>query len=336
MGGPGSGRKHDPTRWRKAVELRARGLSLPQIGRRFGITHQGVRHILRRSGPAAALPSVRCCACAAPIGDHSGGGDLGRVYCRACLSARPDAPLADRLRALRVAAGLTQAELARRAGASYRTIGHIECGTWQNPSWPSVRPLIEGLSVELVPGRRLDFPLRPADVRAAVRCRECRRTIAPKGGPGRPNGMASCLTWLARHPEASFGERLRAHRLAAGLTLAALAQRIDSQADSAGAQPDRGITRPTVYRGYIFWAGPGHVGEPGPCLEPLGHRSHAWENAPAFFRWPAAPAISVGALRLRAKPSSQAGRRCAPQAPATVPATRYNTSRDSRSGEVET
>jgi hypothetical protein len=33
MGGPGSGRKRDPARWRKAVDLRTRGLSLPPIGR---------------------------------------------------------------------------------------------------------------------------------------------------------------------------------------------------------------------------------------------------------------------------------------------------------------
>jgi transcriptional regulator with XRE-family HTH domain len=243
MGGPGSGRKRHPARWRKAAALRARGLSLPQIGRRLGITHQGVRHILRRIGPAAALPPVRCCACAAPIVDRSDGGDLGRVYCRACLSAHPEVPLADRLRSLRIAAGLTQVELARRTGVSDRTIGHIECGAWQSPSWPRVRPLIEALGAELVPGRRLAFPPRPPDVRAAIRCRECERTIAPKAGRGRPNGMAFCLACLARRPEASFGERLRAHRLAAGLTLDALAQRIGGQAENLSAY-ERGQSVP--------------------------------------------------------------------------------------------
>jgi hypothetical protein len=58
MGGPGSGRKHDPARWRKAVELRARGVSLPEIGLRLGMTHQGIAHILRHSRPAAALPAT--------------------------------------------------------------------------------------------------------------------------------------------------------------------------------------------------------------------------------------------------------------------------------------
>jgi hypothetical protein len=34
------------------------------------------------------------------------------------------------------------------------------------------------------------------------------------------------VTCLARHPEATFTDRLKAHRLAAGLTMEALAQRL--------------------------------------------------------------------------------------------------------------
>ena len=39
------------------------------------------------------------------------------------------------------------------------------------------------------------------------------------------NGPVLCLACLARRPAATFGERLKAHRLAAGLTLEALAAR---------------------------------------------------------------------------------------------------------------
>ena len=35
-----------------------------------------------------------------------------------------------------------------------------------------------------------------------------------------------CLDCLARHPEATFGQRLKAHRLAAGMTLRDLSRRI--------------------------------------------------------------------------------------------------------------
>jgi hypothetical protein len=38
------------------------------------------------------------------------------------------------------------------------------------------------------------------------------------------NGPAFCLTCLARHPDASFADRLKAHRLAAGLE--ALGERV--------------------------------------------------------------------------------------------------------------
>ena len=48
--------------------------------------------------------------------------------------------------------------------------------------------------------------------------RECGRTIARGAGSILTNGPAYCLTSLARHPEATFAERLKAHRLAAGLT----------------------------------------------------------------------------------------------------------------------
>jgi transcriptional regulator with XRE-family HTH domain len=226
MGGPGSGRKRDPARWRKAAALRARGLSLSQIGRRLGITHQGVRHIIRRSGPAAALPAVCCSACGATVAGLAAARDAGRAFCRACLSARLDVPLPDRLRSLRLASGLSQLALSRQADVSAHVISGIERGEWTNPAWPTVRALVAVLGVELVPGRRLTFPPCPRQGPGAVACLECGRTIARGAGSIRTNGAAYCLDCLARHPEASFGERLKAHRLTAGLTMEALGKRV--------------------------------------------------------------------------------------------------------------
>jgi hypothetical protein len=60
------------------VVVRARGLSLPQIGRRLGMTHQGIAHIPRNSRPAAARPAVRCSACLATLADRADSRDLGR------------------------------------------------------------------------------------------------------------------------------------------------------------------------------------------------------------------------------------------------------------------
>jgi hypothetical protein len=59
-----------------------------------------------------------------------------------------------------------------------------------------------------------------------VACRESGRTIARGAGSIRTNGAAYCLGCLARPPEASFGGRLKAHRLAAGLTLEARGGRV--------------------------------------------------------------------------------------------------------------
>jgi hypothetical protein len=86
--------------------------------------------------------------------------------------------------------------------------------------------LIDVLGVELVPGRRLTFPPCPGQGPGAVARLECGRTIVRGAGSIRTNGAPYCLGCLARHPEATFADRLKAHRLAAGLTLMGLAERI--------------------------------------------------------------------------------------------------------------
>jgi transcriptional regulator with XRE-family HTH domain len=216
-------------RWRKAAELRARGLSLPEIARRLGITHQAVAHILRRSGPTAALPAVCCASCRATVAQPTEARGSGLAYCRPCLSVRPDLPLPDRLRSLRLAAGLTRRALSARTGVSAPVIGGMERGTRANPNWSNIRPLIAALGIDLVPGCRLTFPPCPGQGPGAVACLECGRTIARGAGGIRTNGKAYCLPCLARHPEATFADRLKAHRLAAGLTLEALGERAGIQ-----------------------------------------------------------------------------------------------------------
>jgi hypothetical protein len=67
MGGTSSGRMTAPARRRKAEALRERGLSIVEIGRRLGISHEGVSYILRRSGPGVTLPAMRCRACRAAV-----------------------------------------------------------------------------------------------------------------------------------------------------------------------------------------------------------------------------------------------------------------------------
>jgi DNA-binding XRE family transcriptional regulator len=51
-----------------------------------------------------------------------------------------------RLRALREAAGLSQAALAAQAGVSRNTVGNLE-GDWNEPTWPLVLRLASVLGV---------------------------------------------------------------------------------------------------------------------------------------------------------------------------------------------
>jgi hypothetical protein len=49
-GGLGSGPRPDPWRRRRAAELRARGLTLAEIGRRLGLSRQLVHYYVRLAG----------------------------------------------------------------------------------------------------------------------------------------------------------------------------------------------------------------------------------------------------------------------------------------------
>jgi DNA-binding XRE family transcriptional regulator len=57
-------------------------------------------------------------------------------------------------------------------------------------------------------------------------CASCETVIVKGRGPWLHNGPVFCLPCLAKTPEAPFGQRLKAHRLAAGLTLRQLGKRV--------------------------------------------------------------------------------------------------------------
>jgi transcriptional regulator with XRE-family HTH domain len=123
MGGPGSGPKADPRRCRRVLALRARGLTFAEIGRRVGVSREGARQLVRAAAGRGRPPSPRCASCAAPLPEGSRGG-----RCPACVAADPAAPFPERLRAYRLAAGLTQRELAARGGVSTSAVSLYERG----------------------------------------------------------------------------------------------------------------------------------------------------------------------------------------------------------------
>jgi transcriptional regulator with XRE-family HTH domain len=146
----GSGRKPDPRRRAEIARLRARGLTLAEIGRRLGVTRQAVFDVLARRLQSPAEPVVGCAGCGSPI--VSAGAlpsDAGGALCLPCLACRPEAPLGARLKAFRLAAGLTKVELARRLGLTAAAVHQYEAGR-REPRWRNLVPLIRVLGPGLL------------------------------------------------------------------------------------------------------------------------------------------------------------------------------------------
>jgi transcriptional regulator with XRE-family HTH domain len=132
------GRPPDVGRRRQAAELRARGLSLAEVGRRLGISKQAAHQLLRGAGAPGPGP-VRCAACGAAVGRPAlRTRRTPPALCPACLAKRPGAPFGLRLLAHRLAAGLSRSELEERAGVARKLIARYEGG--------GVRPRAETLA----------------------------------------------------------------------------------------------------------------------------------------------------------------------------------------------
>jgi transcriptional regulator with XRE-family HTH domain len=145
-----SGRKPDVKRRAEIIRLRDRGLSLAEIGRRLGMSKQGVFQVLAVLRQPARQRSVTCAQCGSVIPSPGAlGSDAGRALCLACLGSRPDTPFSVRLKAFRLAAGLMKAELAGRAGVSPMTIHLYETGA-REPRWSQIASLVRVLGPGLV------------------------------------------------------------------------------------------------------------------------------------------------------------------------------------------
>jgi ribosome-binding protein aMBF1 (putative translation factor) len=116
------GRKPDRQRRRLAAELRAQGLSFGEIGLRLGITRQGAQRLTRTKTRAATrADTASCVSCGADAPSGAG-------RCARCVVADTDSSFPERLRVLRLTAGLSQVELAARAGVSVSAVHCYEHG----------------------------------------------------------------------------------------------------------------------------------------------------------------------------------------------------------------
>jgi transcriptional regulator with XRE-family HTH domain len=146
-----SGRKPDLERRQSALKLRDRGWSLSAIARKYGVTKQAVWSLLNTRPQRSPARTVPCSSCAALIvSDGAVRHDIGSALCLDCLELHPNVSFAQRLRALRLAAGLSRTDLAVRSGIAPGSIRAYEDDS-RRPHPRTLRRLAQLLGNELLP-----------------------------------------------------------------------------------------------------------------------------------------------------------------------------------------
>jgi DNA-binding transcriptional regulator YiaG len=114
------------------------------------MSRQLVHHYAAAGLTGPRRGTVRCCECQAVIATGHHTIEYNRdPLCLACLEKRPDVPFGRRLKACRLARGLTSDRLAQLAGVPAPTLRAWERGaSW--PRWERLATLIRVLGAELV------------------------------------------------------------------------------------------------------------------------------------------------------------------------------------------
>jgi transcriptional regulator with XRE-family HTH domain len=138
----GQGRRPDHKRRQEAAELRAEGLTYTEIAERLGATKHDVYALLKKSGMWQPPPGICCRVCSKQIRPAGRGINYRiRPLCLACLAKHPDASFGERLKAFRMAAGLTLKVLGQRLGRDHQALAGYESGTC-SPKWSRLVLLI--------------------------------------------------------------------------------------------------------------------------------------------------------------------------------------------------
>jgi transcriptional regulator with XRE-family HTH domain len=152
-------------RRKQIAALRAKGLTFQAIGDMFGVTRQSVNwlyHGRKRTGSNSSYrpAALRCRKCKVTIPRLAPSLRSAPVLCLNCVKRYP-ASFGQRLRAFRIAAGLTVPKLAERAGLTGAAIGVIERDLHQ-PRPGTVAKLVAALGPELARprGRNFDTTVR--------------------------------------------------------------------------------------------------------------------------------------------------------------------------------
>ena len=122
-----SGRPPNQVRLRKMAQLRSKGLTFEEIGRRHGVTKQRVGQLLHSIG--ATDFALCCCDCGAEIlSRRSRAGRNIHSLCPVCLAKSPGHCVGERLKTHRLIAGLTQREVAAETGITPQAVALFEKG----------------------------------------------------------------------------------------------------------------------------------------------------------------------------------------------------------------
>ncbi len=141
------GRPPDSQRRRQIAQLRAAGLTYMQIGKRLGISHQSVQQTLHVSGNARLVP-VRCRKCGTVITRlRTVRDNNGPVYCLDCLPR--EATFGQRLKARRLANGMTLMALGKKTGLGWNLLSKYERDDVE-PKYRNLIKLIQVLGVALM------------------------------------------------------------------------------------------------------------------------------------------------------------------------------------------
>jgi hypothetical protein len=135
----------------EVVRLRRLGFTFPQIAKQLNCTKQNAHHVFKMLRvDVEQMAELRCQGCEALI--VSGNPQMWNrnpAWCLRCLAKIPDAPFSIRLRAFRLAKGLSAAQLAKEAGVTVSAVRYHE---WclSNPRWDFLVKVVRVLGPELV------------------------------------------------------------------------------------------------------------------------------------------------------------------------------------------
>jgi transcriptional regulator with XRE-family HTH domain len=125
----GSRRGRPPNSKRRSLvlQLAGQGWTRRQIADHLGITPEWVRVILADNGLAVPMRTLNCPRCGTPVASgHKAYQACQPSVCLGCLRLTPNAPFAERLKALRLARNLSVAQLSVRSGLSRTSIQNYE------------------------------------------------------------------------------------------------------------------------------------------------------------------------------------------------------------------